>query len=81
VEARKWKEKYTMHYIASSLRSQEKVFSLHGLGGSVLLTNSDASWEEEDTGPPRQVQKVKNAIKAMIARSPSAKARKFVVDR
>jgi hypothetical protein len=81
VEARKWKEGYTMHYIATCLRSQEKVFSLHGFGGSVLLTNNDASWVEEGTRLLRQVQSMSKAIKAMIPMNPSAKARKFVVDR
>jgi hypothetical protein len=37
VEARKGKENYTKYYIANGLRSQEKLFSLHGFGASVLL--------------------------------------------
>jgi hypothetical protein len=81
VEARKWKARHAMHYNANSLRSQEELFFAWQSEDLQHGNERRRSWKEENTRLLIQVQNEKKAIKAMIARSPSAKARKFVVDR
>jgi hypothetical protein len=61
-------------------RSRKTIFRV-AVWRFVIWQRAAPRGKEEGARLLRQVQKVRKAIKAMIVRNPSAKARKFVVDR